>query len=256
VPPTLAMATKSASVEALSQINKATKLTADTATALLGIPDKNGGPIDLLGGLSDSLSVHKNTIFADAISNTAANTIDLVTATGSGTTSAATIGVLQVTSSAGTAGLSGTVKDSSIRINAQDIGAGGAATQTDNTITASATGNMSVSEISGDINPLLTSSEAGASKTQSGSPSLDADATVLVATVQSLSDIDAPLANRPPGHLGRRIDQAAERRAAYRDWQPDQRDHGGERRNGPGLHRQRQGADARRQCGRVHPAIR
>ena len=201
-PPTLVMATKSASVEALSQINKATKLTADTATALLGIPDKNGGPIDLLGGLSDSLLVDKNTVFADAISNTAANIIDLVTATGSGDTSAATIGVLQITSSAGTAGLSGTVKDSSIRINAQDIGAGGAATQTDNMIEASATGNLSHSGISGDINPLLTSSEVGTSKAQSGSPTLDADATMLVATVQSLSDIDAPLAGVSGSRIG------------------------------------------------------
>ena len=121
------------------------------------------------------------------------NSIDMWTATGSGASSAATIASLQ--SSDNGASLKSSVNVSEIRAAGSDLFAGSRQDLTNNTILSQAIGNEAINTISGDINPLLSSTEAGFTGI-SGGPTLGnpstgnsvgASATALVASVQENS---------------------------------------------------------------------
>ncbi|MEN3973559.1 hypothetical protein [Emcibacter sp. SYSU 3D8] len=121
------------------------------------------------------------------------NSIEMWTATGSGATSAATLASLQ--SSDNGASLKSSITTSEIRISSSDLFAGSTQGLTGNTILAQAIGNEAINTVSGDINPLLSSTEGGFTAI-SGGPTLGnaangnaigASATALVASVQENS---------------------------------------------------------------------
>ncbi|MBI1182038.1 MAG: hypothetical protein GC201_15945, partial [Alphaproteobacteria bacterium] len=181
VPPVLDMAAKSASVIATTQIDTATKITATVTNPLFGSPTK--GTHDFGGG-TDTITVATQSGYANVISNTSTSAVDLYAATGTGATSAATIGTLQSTTDIGTATLASKLTGGDVRIAALDLGKGSSATLDSNTLTTSTVANVSFAEISGDINPSLTSTELGLSTvTAVGAPyEVVTDATALVAT--------------------------------------------------------------------------
>lgn len=201
IPPTITAAAASASVVTSSQLDSATSITATNLVTLIGAPLV--GTHDLEGG-TDSIFVDINDIFAEATGNTAANSVDLNTATGAPTLNAATAASLQVNAGAGTATLDATVTTAEIRADFEDAGAGSNIVVDSNTVRADAVVNEATNTVAGDINQLLTSTEAGVSQvTLPGAPNeLTAGATVLAANAQLIDDLDTPLASVDATRIG------------------------------------------------------
>jgi hypothetical protein len=179
-----------------NQNNDNLDVLAPVSNALMGAPTSG---IHDFNGL-DSITVDTLTVFsAGTLAATPLpNSISFWAATGSGASSAATIASIQ--SSENGSSVNTSVSDSEIRAASSDLFAGSAQQVTDNTITADATGHDVANIISGDINPLLSSTEGGFTGI-SGGPTLGnpstgtmvgASATALIASVQELSIATTP----------------------------------------------------------------
>jgi hypothetical protein len=179
-----------------NQNNDNLDVLAPVSNALMGAPTSG---IHDFNGL-DSVTVDTLTVFsAGTLAGTPSpNSISFWAATGSGASSAATIASIQ--SSENGSSVNTSVSDSEIRAASSDLFAGSAQQVTDNTITADATGHDVANVISGDLNPLLSSTEGGFTGI-SGGPTLGnpstgtmvgASATALIATVQELSIATTP----------------------------------------------------------------
>lgn len=209
-----------------SQNNTNTDPTANNANVIIGVPAVLGTQ-DYNGLVS--VAVEENIVSALAILNTSVdyddvsptyvdplhldpiawNSIDMWTATGSGAAAAATLVSLQ--SSDGGSVLTATIANIDVQIDSSDLAAGSSQLVNDNTVLAQAMGNETINTISGDINPLLSSTEVGHAGI-SGGPSLagnpgtgsglGASATVLVASVQENDNLGASSATVDNTRIG------------------------------------------------------
>ncbi|MEN3974509.1 hypothetical protein [Emcibacter sp. SYSU 3D8] len=198
ITPSLSAAAASASVVPVAQANTNTDIISTNTITLLGTPVLAGALDVDFGTITDT--VDDNEIYADAIGNTSTTGIDLNTATGSGTTSAATAATLQYNTNTGTSTIDATVAGAQIRADLQDLGVGSSSTVDANTLRADAVGNAAATEISGNINPLLSSSELGQSQVNPGG--MESGATVLASTMQINQDIDSPTALLTDSRIG------------------------------------------------------
>ncbi|MEN3950571.1 hypothetical protein [Iodidimonas sp. SYSU 1G8] len=195
-----------------SQNNSNVDVTPPVTTVQVGVPTT--GMQDYNG--LDAIIVDDNTIFSSATLTTVpmANSIEFWTATGSGASSAATIASLQ--SSENGSSMIASVANSEIRASSSDLFAGSAQQVTDNAITSDAMGNLATNVISGDINPLLTSTEGGFAGISGGptlgnpatGTALGASATALVASVQenTLAASSSTIDNTRIGSLAVELD--------------------------------------------------
>ncbi|MBI1180954.1 MAG: hypothetical protein GC201_10380 [Alphaproteobacteria bacterium] len=198
IPPTLTAAPASASVITSNQLDLNATITAGNTTSVIGMP--TSGTQDLEGGTDSILVDMNNNIYAVATGNDVTSAVDLYAATGSGTTSAATAAALQanVVTTAGTLGA--TVNGAEIRADIEDLG-GGTIQVSNNLINADGTVNTATTQVAGDINPLLSSAEAG-SVLVIANGIVNADATVLATTVQQITDLSTAAATVTDARIG------------------------------------------------------
>ncbi|MEN3952541.1 hypothetical protein [Iodidimonas sp. SYSU 1G8] len=201
IPPTITAAAASASVITSNQLDSVTSITATNSVTLIGAPLV--GTHDLEGG-TDSVFVDINDIFAEATGNTKTNSVDLNTATGAPTLNAATAATLQVNFGGGTATLDAAVTTATIRADFEDAGTGSNLVVDANTVRADAVVNEATNTVAGDINQLLTSTEAGGSVVSlPGTPNeLTAGATVLTANAQLIDNLASPMASVDETRIG------------------------------------------------------
>ncbi|MEN3975042.1 hypothetical protein [Emcibacter sp. SYSU 3D8] len=194
--PTLTAPGASSVIDTSVQNNTTTSLSATNAVASISIPLI--GPQDVEGGTVTVLEDF-NTIFALAVGNAAISPVvvgavdtdpgtfvDLYTATGTGTTSAATAATLQSNVNLGAVGISATTSSAEIRSEFDDLGTGSSVILDNNAIVSDGRGNQASTMVAGDINPGLSSAEAGQSTlTNPGAPDeVVAGATILAASAQ------------------------------------------------------------------------
>ncbi|MEN3952552.1 hypothetical protein [Iodidimonas sp. SYSU 1G8] len=209
-----------------NQNNTNTDPTANITNVIMGVPAVLG--TQDYNGL-DSVIVEENIVSAIAVLNTSVdydnvsptyvdplqldpiawNSIDLWTATGSGASAAATLVSLQ--SSDGGSILTASVSNVDVQADSSDLFAGSSQLVNDNTVRAQAMGNETINTISGDINPLLSSTEIGHAGI-SGGPNLagnagtgsglGASATVLVASAQENDNLGASSATVDNTRIG------------------------------------------------------
>ena len=142
-----------------------------------------GGQTKSVADGTITLNVDKNTDFSTAIANTFTDSVDLWVATGSADTSAAIAATLQMNRAL--TEINADVTGASLFATTLDLGAGSAQTLDTNAIRATATGNIGIDFVSGDLNPLLSSTEIGQSNISDGNATnLNASATILAATGQ------------------------------------------------------------------------
>ncbi|MEN3951303.1 hypothetical protein [Iodidimonas sp. SYSU 1G8] len=196
--PELNAAPASASVVAVSQFDVNVLLQATTDGVLKGIP-VIAGPQDFGGG-TDSVTVDLNETYAEAIGNTSIASVDLITATGAGLTSAATAATLQGNLVTTTGTVESTVSASSTRAFVEDLGAGSSIVVDENTIRADSTANLATTQVIGALNPALSSTELGASTATAAG--MESGATVLAATMQLTIDLDTASALVTSSRIG------------------------------------------------------
>jgi hypothetical protein len=132
---------------------------------------------------TDSVIVDFNRDTSTAIGNVYDGSIELWVATGAADASAAIAASNQINRLA--TSISADITDSTIRAGSLDLGAGSTQIVDSNTLRASASGNIGSNTISGDLNPLLSSTEIGQANISDGNvTNLTASATILAATGQ------------------------------------------------------------------------
>jgi hypothetical protein len=136
---------------------------------------------DLAGGTDTIIVDSVNNIFAEAGSNEVINQLDFFAATGSGDSSAATLGSFQGSDSSD---VTASVDNSNVLAQVLDLGAGSTVRVNDNEIGASGTVNDAENLLFGDINPNLTSTEIGQADIDAGTGLISAGATALAGNVQ------------------------------------------------------------------------
>jgi hypothetical protein len=196
--PELNAAPASASVVAISQFDVNVLLQATTDGVLKGIP-VIAGPQDFGGG-TNSVIVDLNETYSEAIGNTSIVTIDLITATGAGLTSAATAANLQGNLVTTTGVVQSTVSTSETRSFVEDLGAGSTLIVDENTLRADSTANLATTQVVGALNPALSSTELGASTASAAG--MESGATALAATTQLTIDLDSSFALVTSSRIG------------------------------------------------------
>ncbi|MBI1180136.1 MAG: hypothetical protein GC201_06225 [Alphaproteobacteria bacterium] len=161
VTPTLTLAVGSSSISDTSvQLNKMVLLSATLPGGFIGIPGALG-VTDVDNGV-DTFIVDFNTIFTKAIGNTDISSVDAHDATGTATTSAASLGLLQEnTAAGGTSTITSSISGSGIQIAVDGPGSGTNLKLVDNEMTADGFGNIGVASITGNLNIGLASAELG-----------------------------------------------------------------------------------------------
>jgi hypothetical protein len=191
--PTLTVAAGSSSVDiANEQLTSGASQTADVVNAAIGFPggdpsvfqDVGGGTVTVqVSDVDAALEGTANSIFAEAGSNEATNQIDFYTATGSGDSSAATLGSFQVSADSDVVA---STDNTNVLAQVLDLGAGSTVQVEDNDIRADGTINSADNLIYGDVNNALTSTELGQATIDAGSGTVTAGATALAGNAQAV----------------------------------------------------------------------
>ncbi|MBI1180135.1 MAG: hypothetical protein GC201_06220 [Alphaproteobacteria bacterium] len=210
--------TGSSSVLVVNDQNGTTaSLDASNTGALVSLPAPPD-PHDVAGG-TITASLTDNSVFSLALGNAATdadlttggqanlnsskvgNYIDLAMATGTGTTSAATVASVQ--SFLG-GDVTAATSDGEINSYFEDLGAGSAVTVDGNSILADGGGNLAANTIEGQLNPALTSTELGQSVITNNPVGDDfvAGATVLVTNAQTNLLLDTASATVDGSRIG------------------------------------------------------
>jgi hypothetical protein len=151
-----------------------------TAALTFGLPV--AGTHDYDDGLV-ALTNSKNKAVSTGIINSGLNSISLWLADGAATKNAATSSSLQI--SDGGTQVDSLVDTSVVRVDSLDLAAGSSQRVEDNLFRATATGNLVTNEVVGDVNPGLSSTEAGQALLALGSTTnTRTSATVLATAVQ------------------------------------------------------------------------
>ncbi|MBI1181626.1 MAG: hypothetical protein GC201_13830 [Alphaproteobacteria bacterium] len=184
--PSLTITAASSSEEvANAQLANSASDTASTTNTAIGFP--GGDPTlfhDVAGGTDTIIVDNVNSIFAQAGSNEVVNDLDFSTATGSGDSSAATLGSLQGSDSSD---VIATIDNSNVLAQVLDLGGGSTVRVNDNQIKADGTINTADNLVHGDINYGLTSTEVGQADIDAAAGTISAGATGLAGNVQTIS---------------------------------------------------------------------
>ncbi|MBI1181625.1 MAG: hypothetical protein GC201_13825 [Alphaproteobacteria bacterium] len=185
-PPTLTIAAPSSAVALPSaQIVLGGGDAASTTNTAIGFPGSDPTAYHDLAGGTDTIIVDGlNSIYASAGSSDVVNQIDFYTATGSGTSSAATLGSLQ---SSASAAVTADVDNSNVLAQVIDLGAGSTVRVNDNSITADGTVNGASNLVYGNINNAESSAEIGQSSIDAAAGTVIAGATALAGNVQAVT---------------------------------------------------------------------
>ncbi|MBI1180478.1 MAG: hypothetical protein GC201_07950 [Alphaproteobacteria bacterium] len=185
-PPTLTIAAGSSAVQiANGQIVLSGSDKSSTTNTAIGYPGSDPTKFHDVGGGTDTIIVDNvNSIFAQAGTNDVVNQIDFYAATGSGTSSAATLGSLQDSSSSI---VTAAVDNSNVLAQVLDLGAGSTVRVNDNNIHSSSTVNAANNLIDGNINNAESSTELGQSVIDLTANKITSGATALVGNTQLIT---------------------------------------------------------------------
>ncbi|MBI1180479.1 MAG: hypothetical protein GC201_07955, partial [Alphaproteobacteria bacterium] len=183
-PPVLTIAGGSSAIEIPSeQLLLGGAETAITTNTDIGFPGSDPTKLhDVVGGVDTIIVDNVNSVFASSTGNDVTNKLDFEAATGSGNTSAATLGSSQ---SADNHTVTAQVDNSNVISQVENLGAGSTVRVNDNNIHADGTVNTGDNLLFGNINLAESSTHEGlASLSLAG---LDAGATALVGNLQTIT---------------------------------------------------------------------